>query len=124
MSFQFNKCYGLDKTFSKKVHDRILAYDWPGNIRELENLIERLVLTAEDSLITEKDLPSCIMQKAGLVPGLCGGKLTDALKNLEKQLVADAYEQYGTTVGVAEALGISQPTAVRKIQKYITRIQS
>ncbi len=116
---KFNKCYELNKSFSKKVFDRVISYDWPGNIRELENFVERLLLTTENQIIDEKDLPSQMMQKDGTMTELYNGKLTEAVEALEKYMVSTAYEKCGTTVGVAEALGISQPTAVRKIQKYI-----
>lgn len=48
-----------------------------------------------------------------------GGTLTAALENLEGNMIREAYKKYGTTVGVARVLGISQPTAVRKIKKYV-----
>lgn len=47
-----------------------------------------------------------------------GGSLPDALEALERRMVLEAYKACGTTTGVARALGISQPTAARKIAKY------
>lgn len=116
---KFNKTYGLNKTFSKKVFDRFVCYDWPGNIRELENIIERLVLTTENPMIEDKDMPECMAPTKDDMQELYNGNLTEAVEALEKRMICSAYEKYGTTVGVAEALGISQPTAVRKIKKYV-----
>lgn len=117
---KYNKAFGLNKSFSKKVFDRFTAYQWPGNIRELENIVERLLLTTENQMIEEKDLPSYMTQKEESMTELCGGNLTEAVEALEKRIVRNAYEKCGTTVGVAEILGISQPTAVRKIKKYVS----
>ena len=115
---KFNKHHQLNKSFSRKVFDRMVAYDWPGNIRELENITERLLLTTENEMVDEKDLPEDMRHKAEPMTELYDRSLTDAIEALEKHMICNAYEKYGTTVGVAEALGISQPTAVRKIRKY------
>jgi PAS domain S-box-containing protein len=115
----FNKTYQLDKIISREVYDIFMNYSWPGNIRDLENTIERLVLTSEEYIITKELLPSNIEIEADLsVNNINESKLKDAVEEVEKRLITNAFEKYKTTVGVAEALGISQPTAVRKIQKF------
>lgn len=116
---KYNKTYGLNKSFSKKVFDRLVSYHWPGNIRELENIVERLLLTTENQMVEEKDLPAHMTLKEEPMTEFYGGNLTEAVEALEKRMVRNAYEKCGTTVGVARALGISQPTAVRKIRKYL-----
>ena len=121
---KFNKAHGLNKIFSKKVFDRFVSYDWPGNIRELENIIERLVLTTENQVVEEDDLPDYMTQIEESRHELYRSNLTETVEALEKRMIRSAYEKYGTTVGVAKALGISQPTAFRKIQKYINGFES
>lgn len=117
---KFNDLYGLNKKLSYVVMEVFQKYDWPGNIRELENLIERVVLTSESDTIGLECLPLNMK-----TPGYdysqiaTSGTLTVALENLEKKMVQEAYKKCGTTVGVAKMLGISQPTATRKIKKYI-----
>jgi PAS domain S-box-containing protein len=116
---KFNNAYQLNKVISREVYDIFMNYSWPGNIRDLENTIERLVLTSEEDLITKEQLPSNLETEADLsVNNVKGSKLKDAVEEVEKRLITNAYHRYKTTTGVAEALGISQPTAVRKIQKF------
>lgn len=117
---KFNDLYGLNKKISYVVMEMFQKYDWPGNIRELENLIERMVLTSESDTIDLECLPLS-MKDAGCDYSqiTTSGMLTAALENLERKMVQDAYKKCGTTVGVAKILGISQPTATRKIKKHI-----
>lgn len=117
---KFNKTYQLNKVISREVYDIFMNYSWPGNVRDLENTIERLVLTNEEDVITKEHLPSNIDIETGLsVYSISeASNLKEAIKEVEKRLVINAYKKYKTTIGVAKALGISQPTAVRKIQKY------
>jgi PAS domain S-box-containing protein len=115
---KYNNTYSLKKSLSKRSFDRLVSYQWPGNIRELENLVERLLLTTENEVIDERDLPEYISHRDDAMAELCSGNLTEAVEALEKRMIKNAYEKCGTTVGVARELGISQPTAVRKIRKY------
>jgi len=99
----------------------LLKYRWPGNVRELENLIERLVITTRGSIIGPENLPGYIFENARS-PGEINisqcTNLQDALDAVEKQILSDALEKYKTTREIAKALGISQPTVVRKLAKY------
>lgn len=113
----FNRKYHLNKTLSPDLIDCFMSYDWPGNIRELENLTERLVLTSDDERIDCTSLPENIRRNGNISCSFT--TLDDALEQLERQLVMDAYKKHKTTTGVAKELAISQPTAVRKIKKYL-----
>lgn len=100
-------------------------YKWPGNIRELENLMERLVITDTKGLITEEDLPNNIklmtesedfdVKIGRLMP------LSEALEKVEKELVEMAFKDGSSTYKAAKALGISQSGASRKYMKYIKK---
>lgn len=116
---QCNHTYGLKKSISKSAFDKLVAYPWPGNIRELENIVERLILTTENDLIDETDLPAEVATADTTMNEQNSCSLSAAVEDLERRLITKAYEKCGTTVGVAKELGISQPTAVRKIQKYL-----
>ena len=120
-----NKCnqtYGLNRSFSYIVTEAFRRYNWPGNIRELENLVERMALTSETDSIGIECLPAEMKAEGIDAETLISGEyLNAAIEALEKKMVRRAYDKTGTTVGVAKMLGISQPTAVRKIQKYIQK---
>lgn len=119
----YTKKYNVEKELSKEVVDCFIDYSWPGNVRQLENLVERLVVTNTGKLIMPEHLPgeffnhhdSSSIQVKGLIP------LDVALEEVERQLVTRAFEICGTTYKVAEMLGISQPTASRKINKYVLK---
>jgi PAS domain S-box-containing protein len=113
-----NTRYNMRKRISKEVYDMLAAYDWPGNIRELGNLIERLMITAESDRITPEDLPAEFAPARGARSAPANIPLPQAVEQLEASCVRDAYAATGSTVGVAKLLGISQPTAARKIRKY------
>lgn len=115
----FNEKYGVNKTLSPKTYQHFLSYGWPGNIRELENMIERLIITTEPQEIGVELLPAHIVNSGEKETTSEGGTLFDALKLCEKQQIEKAYAKHKTTIGVAQELGISQPTASRKIKEHI-----
>ncbi len=109
--------HNISRALSNTTLDYLIEYKWPGNIRELENIIERLVLTSDDYLITPDDLPASI--KSQEFSSIIGeNSLKTILEKIEKQVVINSFEKHGTTIGVAKALGISQPSASIKINKY------
>ena len=113
----FNKKYNLNKRIAPEVLQAFVHYDWPGNVRELRNLIERLVVTTMHDLITLDDLSAW----STLVPGqISDGKiptLQEAIEETERKLLVAAFHQCKTTYEVAELLGISQASVVRKAKK-------
>jgi PAS domain S-box-containing protein len=116
----FNQKHGMNKKLSGSILAYFMEYDWPGNVRELENLIERLVVTSLNQTITAHDLSAWSELKPenksdedhGIVP------LQDALENTERRILENAFSVCKSTYEVARALGISQPTVVRKAAKY------
>ncbi|MDO4485246.1 MAG: sigma 54-interacting transcriptional regulator [Bacillota bacterium] len=122
---KFNKSYNVEKTFAPGALEVLVRYSWPGNVRELSNVIERAIVTSEKNEITAGDLPKELAEDyKGMIkyPVENISSLSEAIEQLERELVVQAYERYGTTVGVAEALDISQPTAFRKVNKYIKKV--
>ncbi|WP_312354816.1 sigma-54 interaction domain-containing protein [Aminipila sp.] len=116
---KFNEQYNVTRSFSSKAVEYLESYSWPGNIRELENTIERAVLTSDNLVITEQDLPSIFQPDDISISALSQEKtLKEILETVEKSVLLNTYEKYKTTTGVAKALGISQPTASLKLEKY------
>lgn len=120
----FNNKYGCNKDITPAAQEVLLEYGWPGNIRELENIVERLVVTTTKDVIDEKDLPLFLFKDENVI---CQGimvdniiPLKDAVNMVEKKLIQEAFKKYNTTYEMARVLGINQSTVVRKIQKYIT----
>ena len=116
----YNKRYQLHKTLDQEVLQHFCEYSWPGNIRELQNIIERLVVLSEKDSITISDLPVYILADNSdsgikikrIMP------LKDAVNSVEQQLIQLAMDKYGTTTQAAYVLGVDQSTISRKLKKH------
>lgn len=117
---RFNARYGLERRLSQGVLDMLVKYSWPGNVREMENTIERLVVMAPDDLIDVPQLPEAIRSPLAseILPLLHKGSLDEALSEVERKIILHAYDQYGSSYEVAKALQMSQSKASRLIRKY------
>lgn len=122
---KFNREYSMQiKGVTKEVMKIFLQYSWPGNIRELANVLETAFNFAEGDLITSKDLPqtlqwptTCNNSKQRTFFGTAS--LTDLLENIEKNYILYALETcQGNKVKTAELLGISRPCLYKKLVKY------
>lgn len=114
---KFNSRYGYQKWIHPDAIDCLKDYEWPGNIRELENAVERAVVTCLDDCInldTFSDIPNrrCFDRRASVT------SLKETRENKEKQVIVEAYRSTGSTRKTAKLLGISQSAVVKKMQKY------
>jgi two-component system response regulator AtoC len=99
--------------FSPEVIESLLAYDWPGNIRELENSIERAIILSRDSSITTADLPQ---ENVSLVGSASIGK---NLKEVEKTHILHVLRETGENYSeAARILGVSRMTLYNKAKEY------
>ncbi|MGX8774721.1 MAG: sigma-54 interaction domain-containing protein [Bacillota bacterium] len=114
-----NRELGERKTISAGALAILLKYPWPGNIRELQNIIERLVITTSQRVITEDDIFIFIKEAADENPTVYEEmSLTAAMEKAEKEILSQALDNYGSTRAIARVLKVSQPTIVRKLNKY------
>ena len=111
--------YGKQLALSPRFVAFLEQYPWPGNVRQLENLMERLVITAQDPILDVTALPVEFTGGDTPLPAPTG-TLAERMDAFEGQIIRDSYRRCGTTVAVAKELGISQATAARKIAKYVT----
>jgi two-component system, NtrC family, response regulator HupR/HoxA len=102
------------------------AYRWPGNIRELENEIERLLVLGSDletipgELISSRIRDAVLPGAAPLLPSTrANGKLNDAVEHLERELIQQGLHRTGHNKSrLARELGISRSNLILKIAKY------
>lgn len=117
----FNKKHGFNKFLDPKVIDVLCEYEWPGNIRQLRNVIERLLVMSSQEEIQLSDLPQKILdevEEQGVLGNIQDMSLKDALGQLENKMIKSAYEKYGNVRDAAKSLGIDPSTFVRKRQRY------
>ena len=128
----FLKKYSDKFEIQRKIDEDAVEYlkqcEWPGNIRELENMVQRLMISAKGEQITLLDVMRELHAEVFETTGLdfsplesADGKVMDLEKmvnNFEKNIIKHACEKYGSTRKVARAIGISQTQLVRKKKKY------
>lgn len=118
---RFSEKYSIERKLNDEVYNHLLHLEWVGNHYELINVIERLVVQSATTIITMDDLPSEYRTEIANEQyniGLEGSSLPSILERVEKKVLINAQKRYRTTTEMAKVLGISQPTVVRKLQKY------
>lgn len=116
---RFNKKYGKQIALSSEVVDILEKQHWPGNIRQIENLVERLVIMAKQNEVDLEDLPEDIDLNGHKKKTEEEGSLDEMMEEYEKTIFLNAFKAYKTSIAVGNALGISQTTAARRLRKYI-----
>lgn len=109
------------KNISTDALDALMAYNWPGNVRQLENEIQRaIVLVASGGLISRDMLsPTVVSATAGTAQVKLAGKLKDAMEQLERQLLLEGLRRHNWNKSkLSRELGISRATLIWKVEKY------
>jgi DNA-binding NtrC family response regulator len=110
------------RAIDKSALDALVEYDWPGNIRELKNIVERMIVLTSGNRLTLDQIPDDIRQGRGTLAHSGGGaglqgviKISDA----EKEMIRSALvANKGNKSLAAEKLGISRRTLYRKLEEY------
>jgi len=116
------KCNRKLKGISPEARAYLMQYDWPGNIRELENAMERAVVIGSSDFILPEDLPEAVLETA---PCTASGPANyhDAVRNLKKQLILSAWEQSaGSFTEAAKILGVHANYLHRLIRNLDLRV--
>ena len=109
--------------FQPEAMQRMQAFPWPGNVRQLENVIERAVVLSKNRNLTLDDLPDEVREPKSR--GLAAPEdtrvlpLKDALETPEKALILRALKQFqGSRQATADALGINRTTLFKKMRRF------
>lgn len=122
---KLNSKYNLNKTVSSEALNILQEYSWPGNIRELENIIERVFVTSLDEVIQPYDIPDNLFKDylnndSINISNLSLKKLLD---NYEKKILLTAKKQCSNTLEMSEKLEIDRSTIRRKLKKHNISIE-
>ncbi|OGQ56404.1 MAG: two-component system response regulator [Deltaproteobacteria bacterium RIFCSPLOWO2_02_56_12] len=105
--------------FTHEARETLLRYDYPGNVRELENLVERAVVLTRDEVISKDDLPLMVQPPEKGAEEEGGSSLTAAVEGMERQMIREALARSGgVQTRAAEMLGISERALRYKLKKY------
>lgn len=127
---KFNKKLEVSLSMTQEVKEILLRYEWPGNIRELENLIERMMLLAKGNEITVNEIPEefkAAISKIAAIPAEESKKpfkdyMRDHVENVEKQMILNTLEEAdGNVTKAAKQLGLSRKGLQLKMIKYNLR---
>ncbi len=113
---KFSTENGGEKSVSREARDLLMKYDYPGNVRELENIVERSIVISRDTIISVDDLP---FRDAAVSEKRIEGKMKDSIEALESQMIREAMQQSGNNQSkAADLLGISERMLRYKLKKY------
>ncbi|MBI5569450.1 MAG: sigma-54-dependent Fis family transcriptional regulator, partial [Desulfomonile tiedjei] len=114
---KFRQSNSLHKRMEPEVLDHLMRYDFPGNVRELINLVERMVVMSEGPVISYADLPGELKKTshAALDRYTDGLSLKEAVAVAEARIITAAIRRWGGVSGAARALCIHPTTLWRKM---------
>lgn len=110
----FNIKHSTTKTFSRGLNEALEKYRFPGNVRELAYLVERLIILSPGNIVEKQYFPDNNLPEAldDVLP------LKEVLKNTERELLLKAKQRYKTTRAMGKVLGVSHVTVAHKLKQY------
>lgn len=119
---QINQKYNTSKEIDPELNAFFYKYSFPGNIRELSNVLEQLVLLTSEDLLGLRHLPEEYQSSEASMNETEILTLKEVVEHAEKKYLSQAATKHTTTYELARALDTSQPTIVRKLKKYNIRL--
>ncbi|SES23747.1 sigma-54-dependent Fis family transcriptional regulator [Psychrobacillus sp. OK032] len=115
----YNTKYGKQVLFEREVYEVFKMYKWPGNIRELQNVVERLVITSEkhNKINAEFSRKILNMEPESTETSTSELSLKEIVETVERKIIEKALKDYGSTRKAAVVLKISQSSVVKKAKK-------
>ncbi|MBP1745510.1 MAG: putative sigma-54 dependent transcriptional regulator, partial [Deltaproteobacteria bacterium] len=122
---KLNERYHIRKHFSPQAAQILLSYQFPGNVRELSNIVEQAFLMSKNDLVDSLDLPVQVMgtlDAQRFIVNSADKSYNDIVNLMEYKILKNAVDKYGSTHKAARNLKISQSTIVRKLKKLNTML--
>jgi transcriptional regulator with PAS, ATPase and Fis domain len=116
---KFYKETGLYREIPEEVMNILCNYDWPGNIRELKNIVERICVNADDTEVTVNDLPASILNKTFRIEHKKNQGLREIMESIEKEIIISTLKECNNNKSLAASkLNIPRASLYRKIEEY------
>ncbi|MFH1032913.1 MAG: sigma 54-interacting transcriptional regulator [Pseudomonadota bacterium] len=116
----------IHKQLGQAAQAAVLRYSFPGNVRELENLVERVLIMSRGQEISLEDLPPEVRQVSASSPGVIAAadvNLRQRMQALEGEIIKESLKRHGSQRRAARHLGISQATLARKLRRAFPLMQ-
>jgi transcriptional regulator with PAS, ATPase and Fis domain len=116
---RFNRRFAQHKNLSPEAVEALVRYSWPGNVRQLINVIEQVVVLVDEDTLTPMHLPSVVRPHGVSGSPRTHGSAIVPLKDVERQYVEFVIKQFdGHRAHAARALGIGERSLYRKLNEY------
>jgi PAS domain S-box-containing protein/TyrR family helix-turn-helix protein len=121
----YNKEYRVQRRISSEAMVKFQAYQFPGNVRELQNIVKNAVVLSEDDLLDEILVDNIAFGHMGNAGDDRRGsgirypmRLQEKIADMEKKILSDAVARFKSTRKIAQQIGTSQSSVMRKLNKY------
>ena len=123
---KYNIEYNKQIQFARSGIEILKIYDWPGNIRELQNIVERLVIVSAPKATIRAEQASVLLNIDPEIPDISNNEvsLKDIVDSIEKKTIQKTLLLYGTTRSAAKILGIDHSTIVKKAKRLGIKIRT
>jgi len=121
--FKYAREHGRKRlSYSKEARDLLLRYEYPGNVRELQNIVQRAEILSRRDIITVDDLPRSLRQQpceSGLTHADTSSTLPARIEQIEEEMILDALRAHsGNQSQAARQLGISERNLRCRLKKW------